>query len=176
MNSYTRFQSWVEEGLSIKVPSLDESGLARFTIDETLLLHILADPNPGQVDSLFLYIPLINLQGLDNNQVLETLWHVASSNMPHALPAGFRLGTEKENGFIWLCGRLDTTFMQKRDFDICLQQAISLAHAHKSALTQNLVQTTTSTVNGTIYIDSIREASNRNDMAVLLQQNTIIWG
>lgn len=140
MRAYECFQLWAKEGFSIDIPKPDDSGLSRFTVEDTYCVHIFANPKPGAVNSIFIYIPIVNLQGLHIEQELAALWYIVSTNMPATLPTGFQIGSKKDNGFAWLCGEFDITSMRKVDFENCVQRAISLARTHKTQLTECIVQ------------------------------------
>ncbi len=132
MTSFTRIQQWLQEGVSLPLPPLDETGLSRAVLNNTLILHILADPNPApdNADSLFLYVPVARTELITKQNMESVLYFVGTQNMMSALPAGFRLGLDKSSGFFWLCARFDTAHMTQIQFDetlkTCLERAEKL--------------------------------------------------
>ncbi len=126
MKTYGRVQTWLQDLHSYQLPPLDERGLSRTVINDTIILHILAAPSPGPLsaDSLFFYVPLASTAGIGEANLEKVLYFVGEKNMMGALPTGFRLALNQETGFFWLVGQFFTEHMDAKDFETCVKQCL----------------------------------------------------
>ncbi len=136
MNSYEITQKWINDIKDFKIPMLDSNGLTRFVIDENLLLNIFANPEPSQgaENSLFFYIPLLNIHLNSEKEQSIFLWYIATQNMCANLPKDMSMAASKESQHIWLNMYLSTENMQLADFERALSLFIQTAKEQKLQL------------------------------------------
>ncbi len=134
MTTYSNVKKWIAEIQNYSIPQMNESGLSRFVVNDTLIIHIVASPKPqaSSSDSLYFYVPLMHIHLLDAPTQEKILWYIANRNMPAKLPENISLSASKESQYVWLNYRASTEHMNRGLFEKALEQFIFIANEERN--------------------------------------------
>ncbi|MFI3272962.1 MAG: type III secretion system chaperone [Pseudomonadota bacterium] len=133
--SFERVQVWIQSSTAFSLPLLNKDGLSRAVMNDDCIVHMVASPNPrpnmsigaNSTDDFFLYVPLASTQIISDNNIERLLYFIGEQNMMANLPAGFRLGMNKESQYFWLSGRFATECMTLYDFENSIKECVASA-------------------------------------------------
>ncbi len=174
MSSFSKIQEWLTDSRFTRhLPKLDPiTGLSVITIDEIFALHLMADPSPEKdsADSFFLFVPLASAKNISNTVLENMFWYMAEQNMLNALPAGFRLGADRDSGYFWLVGRFSSVDLGFDEFKQILVNCVESMRKQRPRLVEILA------TDANFKSNQINEMSDSEILAkAMLSNSNIIW-